>query len=100
MQSPSGDARKAAVTALGNIGVDAKAAVPELVLLLDTNSYVRDNAAIAIGQIGGTEAVLDLISLLKAPDMEIRMAAAKALGGLGADAREATPELVALLASE
>ncbi|MEM9503514.1 MAG: HEAT repeat domain-containing protein, partial [Cyanobacteria bacterium P01_E01_bin.43] len=100
LQSPSGDDRKAAVTALGNIGVDAKAAVPELVLLLDTNSYVRDNAAIAIGQIGGTEAVLDLISLLKAPDVEIRMAAAKALGGLGADAREATPELVALLASE
>ncbi len=51
--------------------------------LKDSNSYVRGNAAEALGKIGNAEAVPELIAALKDSESYVRGYAASALGNIG-----------------
>jgi len=76
------DARDAAASALGNIGPDAREAVPALVTALnDSKRDVRYEAAWALGNIGpdARDAVPALVTALNDPDAAIRRNAAEAL---------------------
>jgi len=114
--------RLSAIGALGRFRDEAVEAVPELVAILRTEKDMRIRwfTAAAIHQIGpaARAAVPTLIELLRSrevvelpPDnareadddndpMPLRLAAAVALGGIGAPARAAVPDLVQSLADK
>jgi HEAT repeat protein len=72
--------RAEAVMALGRIGPDALAAIPELVLLLgDKNERIRREASVALGRIG-MAAVEPLIAAAAHKDALIRAGAVESLG--------------------
>ena len=80
--------RRAAAHALGQIGPEAKAAVPALMeLLKDTDSELRWLAALALGQIGpeAKAAVPALMELLKDEEEKVYREAAEALGKIKSD---------------
>lgn len=89
LQDDDPDVRMAAANALGSIGTED--AVPQLVTALkdtDTPARVREASAYALGSIGPVAAknkdtVLQLGKTLKEDDMEVRSAAARALGRMG-----------------
>lgn len=92
--------RTSAAQALGQIGPEAKTAVPALAeLLKDAESYVRSTAAGALGQIGpeAKGAVSGLIELLKDTESWVRSNALDTLGKIGPEAKPAVPALVKLL---
>lgn len=97
--SSTGEERKDAVQALGQIGSEAEAAVPELLSLIDSEDAVSPSALDAIGQIGGPEATSELTTMLESQDVTTRTSAARALGNIGADAKDAVPALIELLKS-
>jgi len=75
--------RLGVVEALGEIG-DPAAAVPLLgVLAGDESGEVRWAAALALGNLGGKEAVPSLVQALGDPDKYVRLGAATSLGRLG-----------------
>ncbi|MBI2267673.1 MAG: HEAT repeat domain-containing protein [Armatimonadetes bacterium] len=92
--------RKYAAEALGKIGPEAREAIPALLLLLEEveddweeddweSAYsIRNSAAWALGKIG-THALPALLSALKNENEWTRLAAAKALEVMGAEACEA-----------
>lgn len=87
-----------AVEACSYLGRDAQAMIPDLLLVLKSNSHanVRARAAYALGAIGGApEAVVPaLVQSLSDPvDCNILIS----LGKYGADAAPAVPHIVALL---
>lgn len=90
-----------ALLAVGEYGPRAVAAVPRLLdLLRDPNERVRWRAVKVLQKTGGL-GVADLRGLLRAdPGSPVREQAAQALGGLGAAAAEAVPELTKGLADE
>jgi HEAT repeat protein len=101
------DARWDAARALGQMGPDARAVVPNLVKALRDRAYgVRSEAAWALGQIGDKTAVPALIDALRCPPQpreplmgfDWRHSAAEALGKIGDDA--ATPALSEALKDE
>jgi HEAT repeat protein len=100
VKSPGPEAAPA-IDALGAIGPAAKEAVPELVKVLQTKSRPagpqppRVNAAVALGQIGGKEAVAALTEALKDKDRGgiVAVHAAEALGKIGPAAKEAVAAL-------
>ncbi len=98
LKDPNPSVRRAAAGDLGQIGAEAKDAVPHLVdlLLKDPDKGVRRAAASSLGQIGpaAKDAVPHLVELLKDPDADVRRAAAGALGGIGAAAKDAIAHLV------
>ena len=67
--------------------------------LKDSQSFVRNSAIRALGQMGkeAKEAVPDLANALKDEDRMCRLAAAQALEGLGEDAQDAIPALYDVL---
>jgi HEAT repeat protein len=82
------DARVRTVTAqlLGEIGPEAKAAIPALMdLLQDTEHGVRFAAVQALGKMGpeAKDATADLQQLLEDEDEQLRQAAAEALKAIG-----------------
>ena len=80
-QDEDSSVRSNAAIALGNIGEDAKDAVPALIQALqDQNSEIRYHAAMALGEIGSgaADAVSALIQALQ--DQDVRVIAAYALG--------------------
>lgn len=84
---------------LGEIGEEARAAIPELVAVLQNkknNGEIRDRASDTLGKMG-KDAVLPAIALLHNQDIDVRISAAKALGGIGRDAKAAIPDLLAIL---
>jgi HEAT repeat protein len=100
---------------LALLKIDAQAAkaaaVPALVEVLDCKAHgvylpeqssaaVRQEAASALGQIGGQArmAIPALANALADQDAGVRTEAAKALGHIGAQAREAVPSLQRALA--
>jgi HEAT repeat protein len=89
--------RESAAEALGEVGPDAKAAVPLLVpLLKDENFRLRLAAVQGLGGIGRADAehtVAALRSALRDPVSDIGEAAAEALGRMGPLAREAASDL-------
>ncbi|NEO54024.1 MAG: hypothetical protein F6K54_13620 [Okeania sp. SIO3B5] len=72
------------------------AAVPGLILLLeDSDSYMRKRAAEILGRIGSESAIPGLILLLEGSNEKVRESAAEALGKIGSET--AIPKLVPLL---
>ena len=93
--------RASAAQALGSMGSAATEAVPALEDLLKDPSFpVRMYAVRALSQIGSPTkaAIPGLLWALQQPDSsELRQAAAKALAGIGAEAKEAVAALVICL---
>lgn len=98
--------RSSAAYALGQMGLRAESAVPDLIAALkDSDSRVRRDAVTSLGRIynlttKGPEVrgvVLALIEALGDEDLEVRVSAASALGGIGPEARAGVPALVKLL---
>ncbi len=88
-----------AIAAIGEIGADAKTAVPSLVTALqDSRPEIRLKAIEALADIGASAkaAVPDLRTVLKDKDSDdkVRQAAAKALGSIGINAKAAIPDLI------
>lgn len=80
------DIRYAAATALGNLGRDAKSAVPALVKSLkDRDEEVRLAAASALGEMktDAKEAIPSLKELCKDENLRIRRTAVRSLGKMG-----------------
>ncbi len=79
------------------LGPSAKAAIPDLVVLLTNQSpWVRGGAAMALGKIG-TNSVVALSSVVKAlddPVADVRNCTALALQDIGSSAQGAVPALV------
>ncbi len=89
-----------AISAIGGMGTDAKAAVPDLRnALKDSDEQVRQAAAKALGSIGvnAKAAVPDLINALNDPSELVRVQTINALPNLGSDAKTAIPELIPAL---
>jgi HEAT repeat protein len=79
LQSQEADVRISAADALGQIGPEAKEAVPALIAALkDQEVDVRSSAAYALGRIG-PDAVPALIAALKDHNVFVRSSAADAL---------------------
>ena len=80
--------------------VDTRAALPALIVALDSDSRTGALAAQAIGNIGapGVAAVPALVRLLGSEDEGLRNAACIALGDIGPSARSALPQLRIALA--
>ncbi len=88
------------VAMTGVVSQRSRNPVPALIAALnDENSYVRWNAAVALGHLGpdAREAVPALIAALKDTDQSVQYDAAIALGWIGPDAREAVPALIVAL---
>jgi HEAT repeat protein len=96
--------RLRAAKALGNLGLDARTAVPDLVAVLaDPDGDVRRAAVSALRLIQpdvrpGEPIVRSIVMDLADPDPGVRAAAARLLGRLGSAAVSAAPALEALLA--
>ncbi|MBU4502509.1 MAG: HPr family phosphocarrier protein, partial [Nanoarchaeota archaeon] len=93
--------RQAAAVSLGNIGPEAKEAVPYLIEALK-DVRLAAAAAEVLGNIGpeAKEAVPYLIEALKDESLYVRLAAAEALGNIGPEAKEAVPYLIEALKDE
>jgi HEAT repeat protein len=85
--------RASAAEGIGNLGPDAKDAIPGLrdALLKDKEPPVREAAAIALGKMGevAKDTVPALVGCLKDDEAGVRSAAAHALAGIGPPARSA-----------
>ena len=95
----SADQRWKAAEALGNLGREARGAVPALAAALrDRNDQVRWRAAEALGKLGpdAAAAVPALVDALDRSDM-LAQEAAKALGRMGGAARPAVSALASAL---
>jgi HEAT repeat protein len=96
LKSTDSDERRAAATALAELGAEAKGAVPALTAALkDKDLFVRRYAAQALGAIGADarKSVPGLRALLSDSRKEVREAAVVALGKVGG------PEAVQALAA-
>jgi hypothetical protein len=85
---------------LGNMGVDASAAVPMFIRdLNDPNMFVAGQSAAMLGKIGQQSGLVvpALVTALDDPRWHVRQCAAGALGNLGEAARPAVPKLKSLL---
>jgi eukaryotic-like serine/threonine-protein kinase len=101
LEDRDANARWKAAEALGNMGGQARAAVPALINLLgDQQEVVRWRTAEALGKIGpdAVRAVPALIRTLSGTGLA-PTEAAKALGRIGPPARESVPSLAAGLGS-
>lgn len=96
--------RVKAVLALGQIGLVAQKAVPNIIYRLnyDENADVRRFAAQSLGKIGiCTKDTIDaLINALKDGDSYVCVSAANALGNMGADAQDSIIPLVNIVIGE
>ncbi|HEV3084807.1 MAG TPA: HEAT repeat domain-containing protein, partial [Gemmataceae bacterium] len=106
---PKGLAGVQSLEALGDMGPDAKAAVPVLLKLLEKPGLAtvgtrwgpaHQGAVVrTLGKIGpaAAPAVPALLALLKSNKVQIHREVILALGGIGPSARAAVPALVAIL---
>ena len=93
-----GPGRGLAAEALGRIGPEARAAVPELIeTAFDTRADVRWRAVWALGRMGPAAAAAVPLLRRTLQDPDLRWRAAEALGGIGPGAVDSLPDLVALL---
>jgi len=94
-EEPAG--RGASLLALAKLGPTARGAAPVLIETLGSRHPARRwNAARALGRIGAPEAVEPLIGALHDPSDHVRIHAARALGKLGGNARDAVAALTAM----
>ena len=91
--------RRQGAEALGEIGPEAKEAIPALMpLLRNLDFMIRRAVAEALAEIGpGTQELPALIRALQDKDYWVRTFIAEALGTMGADAKEAVPALIQAL---
>jgi HEAT repeat protein/S1-C subfamily serine protease len=103
LKDESGDVRLEAIKTLGNLGPLAKAAVPALAEVLqrrDKRHDVRQEAALAIGNIHSDDpagAALGASALeagLRDPIREVRLSSLQGLEKLGADGKTAVPQIL------
>jgi HEAT repeat protein len=98
---PDARQRLKAIDVLERMGPAAEPAAAALVRALgDSDRFVRWSAARVLGKIApakADQAVPALTKLLAEEDVDVRLAAIRALGHYGRAARESTPRLVALL---
>ncbi len=98
LRDASGPGRGLAAEALGRVGPEARAAVPQLIeAAFDTRVDVRWRAVWALGRMGPAAAAAVPLLRRALQDPELRWRAAEALGGIGAGAVDSLPDLVALL---
>ena len=101
LQNPDAATRRVAVHALGAIGSQADAAVPELstMMLEDPNREVRIESALALTKMGPalSSTVPALTQALSDPEPGVRMNAVLALMRLKGEARPAIPALTQTL---
>ncbi len=84
LKSPSASKRRSAAAMLGRKGKEAAAAVPALVeALKDSNSLVRFQSIVALGDIGSEQAISGLQPLLHTPDVRTRQLVATSLAKIG-----------------
>lgn len=97
ISDPDVRARRAAIDALENLGEEATPAGPALLqALADPDPFVRWSAARTLGRLRGVDAgkvVGGLRPLLGDRDLDVRLAAAGALGRRGPGAADAVPAL-------
>ncbi len=88
------------IKALGNIGVEARGALPELIASIQDPAWrIRREACIAIGKINPTKEMVPLLCRsLGDQEWQVKKAAAFALSRCGSVAQAAVPELSKLLA--
>jgi HEAT repeat protein len=95
------DLRMDAAGVLGDLGPDARDAVPAMVLALkaEGNGSNRGWILFAIGRLGaaGRAAVPAVVAALRDPDESVRSTAASTLGDIGLPAAAAAPALTACL---
>ncbi len=94
LHSSDGDVRRAAARSLGQLGKAAFPALGQAKALEDPDPEARRLVIEALAWMG-PQAVNPLIAALKDKSAEVRRAAARALGNLGADAHSALPALEA-----
>jgi hypothetical protein len=102
-ENPHYWSRHMVVVMFGQMGPAARSAVPTLLRGLDdTNAFLRNNAAWALGVIHSQPdvAVPELMKRLSDPEEMVRANAARALGCYGHDARAAVPALTELFEKE
>jgi HEAT repeat protein len=102
LRSRNADVRRRAVSALGGVGPDAAAALPQLIsMLADPDEETRAAVTKALGTIGtGPAAVAvvpGLLAALKDPDRLVRKAAAEALATIGARDERTIPALASMM---
>jgi HEAT repeat protein/S1-C subfamily serine protease len=100
LESPEPPKRARAAEVLGEVGADAKAAVPHLVKLLkDKDESVRKNSVQAIVQIGSlTQGDLPgVVDAIKDPNPDIKVSAITAIQLMGPEADIAIPSLIEAL---
>lgn len=91
LKSENRDDRLMGLASLGRIGHPDESAVEEITKLLpeEKDTYVRQMAANALGDLGASDAVEALLNSLEDPSQEVRKSVVTALGKLGDDrARE------------
>jgi HEAT repeat protein len=96
LQDPEKEVRQAAISALGGVGAEAAAAVPDLVALLPQDGPRGLHVVRPLGAIGPA-AVPALIQALRGRDADVRSRAAQVLGLIGPEAQAAAPTLVEVL---
>ncbi len=94
--------RKSAAQALGNIGPEAREAIPSLISAMKNSSYsMREELVKALAKIEpGVKNIPTFTLALKDKSSHVRKAAAKALGNIKPEADEAIPVLVEALKDE
>ena len=100
LKVPDNDIRINAVWALGKIGSQARAAVPELMEALEDKDWkVRFPAAWTLGRIGpdAVETIPSLIHALGDRNVDVRREAVQALGWIRPQANEVVPALIGSL---
>jgi HEAT repeat protein len=95
LDDPSPAVQAQGALGLGLHGAEAQPAVPALARALrSSDTLVRQQAALALGQIGvADEAVPALVAALADPEWTVRRQAAVALGQIGPPARAAEADL-------
>lgn len=89
------------INVLGELGPDARDAVPALMQLsADAHPQTRTVVLEALGKIGDPQAVPLLKRCLSTEESECQIAAIRALGAIGPQAKEAVPDLVVLFQTE
>ena len=90
LQDPNDNVRSSAADALGDLGAEAKDAIPALIVVVqqEQDYWVRNRAIVALGNMGeaAKTAIPDLVALLKDSDEKVHRIAAEALGEIGAEA--------------
>ncbi len=95
LDDPNPTVQAQAAYGLSRHGAESRPALPALTRALRSpDALVRQQTALALGEMGAEEAVPALIEALRDSEWSVRRQAAVALGKIGPPAHDAEPELV------